>query len=80
VLQKLPAERSGATSCYRLRTPGEAANHGLTALDAISNALAGNPWLPATQPAIPIARELKPRPEPAVAWLPATPPAIPAAA
>ena len=57
-----------------------AANHGFTALDAISNALAGNPWLPATQPAIPIARELKPRPEPAVAWLPATLPAIPAAA
>ena len=57
-----------------------AANHGLTALDAISNALAGNPWLPATQPAIPIARELKPCPEPAVAWLPATLPAIPAAA
>ena len=57
-----------------------AANHGLTALDAISNALAGNPWLPATQPAIPIARELKPCPEPAVARLPATLPAIPAAA
>ena len=32
-----------------------AANHGLTALDAISNALAGNPWLPATLPAIPAA-------------------------
>ena len=29
-----------------------AANHGLTALDAISNALAGKPWLPATLPAI----------------------------
>jgi len=32
-----------------------AANHGLTALDAITSALAGNPWLPATPPAIPLA-------------------------
>ena len=57
-----------------------AANHGLTALDAITSALAGEPWLPATQPAIPITREAKPCPAPAVAWLPATLPAIPAAA
>ena len=54
-----------------------AANHGLTALDAITSALAGKPWLPATLPAIPVAREAKPCPVPAVAWLPATLPAIP---
>ena len=34
-----------------------AANHGLTALDAITSALAGQPWLPATPAAIPIAAE-----------------------
>lgn len=32
-----------------------AANHGLTALDATTSALAGNPWLPAPRPAIPAA-------------------------
>ena len=32
-----------------------AANHGLTALDAITSALAGQPWLPATSAAISIA-------------------------
>jgi hypothetical protein len=32
-----------------------AANDGLTTLDAISSALAGTPWLPMTQPAVPAA-------------------------
>jgi len=32
-----------------------AANHGPTAIDAITSALAGQPWLPATPAAIPIA-------------------------
>ena len=65
----------------RIRSyPGSAANHGLTALDAITSALAGKPWLPATQPAIPAAPEVKLHPEPAVTRPPATPPAIPLAA
>ena len=57
-----------------------AANHGLTALDAITSALAGQPWLPATQPAIPAAPEAKLRPGHAVTRPPATLPAIPLAA
>jgi transposase len=57
-----------------------AANHGLTALDAIASALTGKPWLPATPPAIPAAPEVKLRPGPAVTWPPATQPAIPLAA
>jgi len=57
-----------------------AANHGLTALDAITSALAGKPWLPATQPAIPAAREVKLRPGPADSWPAATLPASPLAA
>ncbi len=57
-----------------------AANHGLTALDAIASALAGKPWLPATQPAIPAAREVKLRPGPADSWPAATLPASPLAA
>ncbi len=57
-----------------------AANHGLTALDAISNALAGKPWLPVTQPAIPVALEARTHSRPDVTWSPATLPAIPLAA
>jgi hypothetical protein len=57
-----------------------AANHGRTALDAITSALAGQPWLPATQPAARVTREIRPRPQPAITWPPATLPAIPAAA
>jgi transposase len=57
-----------------------AANHGLTALDAITSALAGKPWLPATQPAIPVAREARLRSGPAGIWPPATLPVIPLAA
>ena len=57
-----------------------AANHGLSALDAIASALAGKPWLPATQPASPVAREARLRPGTAVTWPPATLPAIPVAA
>ncbi len=57
-----------------------AANHSLTALDAIASALAGKPWLPATQPAIPAAREVRLRPGPAVTRPPAAQPAIPLAA
>lgn len=57
-----------------------AANHGLTALDAITIALAGKPWLPAPQPATPVAQEIRPRPGPAVTRPPATLPATPLAA
>src|SRR5216684_6637881 len=57
-----------------------AANHGVTALDAITSALAGKPWLPATQLAIPVAREVNLRSGPAITWPPATLPAIPLAA
>jgi transposase len=57
-----------------------AADHGHTALDAITSALAGKPWLPATQPAIPAAPEARLRPGPAVTWPSATLPAIPLAA
>ena len=56
-----------------------AANHGLTALDAITSALAGKPWLPAMQPAIPAAPEAKLRPGHA-GRPPATQPAMPPAA
>jgi transposase len=39
----------------RVRSYLDSANHGLTALEAITTALAGKPWLPVTQPAIPVA-------------------------
>ena len=56
-----------------------AANHGLTALDAITSALAGKPWLPAAQPAMPATPEAKLRPGHA-GRPPATLPAMPLAA
>lgn len=56
-----------------------AANHGLTALDAITSALAGKPWLPAAQPAMPAAPEANLRPG-HVRRPPATLPAMPLAA
>ena len=57
-----------------------AANHGLTALDAITTALAGRPWLPAPQPATPAERAVRLHPRPAVTGQSATLPAIPLAA
>jgi transposase len=42
------ANRTLARWCRIRSYLDSTANHGLTALDAITRALAGNPWLPAT--------------------------------
>ena len=46
VLQKLSVKRFTATSCNGLRTPGEAARHGISALDALILAAQGTPFIP----------------------------------